>query len=142
VLREADGKSERAIFIIDARGIIRYIDVHEIDNQPSNEVLFAELQQIDPSGKRIAPPLNEAPLPHGGIVLYCTPWCGDCRRARNWLAEHGFAYTEVDISRDPRAKAQVRAWANGNETTPTFDIDGTILVDFKPDLLAEALKVR
>jgi glutaredoxin len=142
VMRETDGKSERAIFIIDARGIIRYIDVHDIDNQPSNEVLFAELQKIDPNAMRFAPPVDEAPLPQGGIVMYCTPWCGDCRRARTWLAEHGLAYTEVDISRDPRARAQVRAWANGNETTPTFDIDGTILVDFKPDLLAEVLKVR
>jgi glutaredoxin len=142
VMREADGKSERAIFILDARGIICYIDVHDIDNQPSNEVLFAELQKIDPSQKGVALPVEDAPLPHGGIVMYCTPWCGDCRRARAWLAERGLAYTEVDISRNPKAKAQVRAWANGNETTPTFDIDGTIIVDFKPDQIAAALAVR
>jgi glutaredoxin len=142
VMREADGKSERAIFILDARGIIRYIDVHDIDNQPSNEILFAELQKIDPSLKGVSLPVEDAPLPHGGIVMYCTPWCGDCRRARAWLAERGLAYTEVDISRSPKAKAQVRAWANGNETTPTFDIDGTIIVDFKPDQISAALAVH
>ncbi len=37
-----EGYSERAIFIIDKDGIIRYIDVHDIDNQPSNEVLRQE----------------------------------------------------------------------------------------------------
>jgi hypothetical protein len=31
-------------------------------------------------------------------------------------------------------------WANGNVTSPTFDIDGTILVDFNEEKLAEALK--
>ena len=39
VLR-AEGFSERAIFIIDKKGIIRYVDVHDIDEQPDNEVLF------------------------------------------------------------------------------------------------------
>jgi glutaredoxin len=142
VFREPEGRSERAIFIIDAQGIIRYIDIHDIDGQPSNEVCFVELRKIDPSAKGVELPADNAPLPHGGIVMYCTPWCGDCKRARAWLGERGLAYTEVDISRSPKAKGQVRAWANGNETTPTFDIDGTIIVDFKPDLLFEALKVH
>jgi len=141
VLREPDGTSERAIFIVDAQGIIRYIDVHNIGHQPSNEVLFAELLKIDPSSQWVDLTVADAPLPRGGIVMYCTPWCSDCRSARNWFAERGLIYTEVDISRHPTAKAQVRAWANGHETTPTFDIDGTIIVDFKPDQLAAVLKI-
>ena len=143
VMREKDGHSERAIFLIDAQGIIRYIDIHDIGNQPSNDVLVAELLRMDPSLKAGAAPATDTdePLPHGGIVLYCTPWCGDCRRAKAWLEERGLAYTEVDISRNARARAQVRAWANGNETTPTFDIDGTIVVDYHLDQLAAALKV-
>src|SRR5512136_2939373 len=43
-----EGHSERAIFMIDKRGIIRYIDIHNIDEQPDNDVLFAELRKIDP----------------------------------------------------------------------------------------------
>ena len=42
VLRQ-EGYSERAIFIIDAEGIIRYIDIHDIDDQPDNNVLFSEV---------------------------------------------------------------------------------------------------
>jgi glutaredoxin len=143
VLRPTEGRSERAIFLIDKNGILRYIDVHDIDTQPDNEVLFAELRKIDPSAASNLPleVPQDAPLPHGGIVMYCTPWCGDCRRARAWLDERGLAYTEVDISRNPKARAQVRAWADGHETTPTFDIDGTILVDFKPERLAQVLGV-
>lgn len=41
-----DGVSERAIFVIDKKGIIRYIDVHDINQRPSLEVLIAELEKI------------------------------------------------------------------------------------------------
>ena len=46
VLR-AEGFTERAIFIIDKKGIIRYIDVHPIGDQPKNSVLFEELKKIE-----------------------------------------------------------------------------------------------
>ena len=37
------GHTERAIFVIDTEGIIRYIDHHDITHEPDVEVLFAEL---------------------------------------------------------------------------------------------------
>ena len=39
-----EGKSERAIFIVDKEGIIRYIDINDIDEQTDNEVLLAEFK--------------------------------------------------------------------------------------------------
>jgi len=45
VLR-ADGTAERALFVIDRKGIIRYIDVHDINRRPSLEVLMAELEKL------------------------------------------------------------------------------------------------
>jgi len=41
-----DGVSERALFIIDQMGIIRYIDVHDINKRPSLEVLVQELEKL------------------------------------------------------------------------------------------------
>ncbi len=139
----AKGYTERAIFIIDAQGIIRYIDIHDIGRQPPNYVLLEELRKIDPVAAANAPVEKEedTPLPTGGIVMYCTPWCDDCKRARAWLAEKGLKYTEVDISRSLRAAKQVRAWANGNQTTPTFEIDGAVIVDFNQAKLEEVLKI-
>ena len=81
-------------------------------------------------------------LPHGGIVMYCTSWCPDCKRARIWLKEHNLPYTEVDINAVPGAPDQLRKWANNTLTTPTFDIDGTIIVDFDLPKLQEKLGVR
>ncbi len=139
LIRDA-GKTERALFIIDAKGIIQYIDIHDIDDQPSNEVLRAELRRIDPKAAAQEPAQAEAPpLPKGGIIMYCSNWCPDCRRARAWLNSKNLTYTEVDVNANPAAAAQVRQWANGNLTTPTFDIDGTIVVDYQIDKLHELL---
>jgi peroxiredoxin len=46
VLR-GDGTAERALFVIDKRGIIRYIDVHDINASPRLEVLIRELEKLD-----------------------------------------------------------------------------------------------
>lgn len=85
---------------------------------------------------------SDESLPHGGIVMYCTSWCPDCRRARVWLKEHNLEYIEIDVEKNPQASAQVKAWAGGNRTTPTFDIDGTIIVNFNLQKLTEALADR
>jgi len=41
-----DGTSERAIFIIDKKGIIRYIDVHDINKRPPLDALVQELEKL------------------------------------------------------------------------------------------------
>jgi glutaredoxin len=139
VLRR-EGYSERAIYIIDPEGVIRYIDVHAIDDQPSNEVLFDELMKVAPNGMNLASVVEEeAELPHGGVVIYCTQWCPDCKNARAWLKSHDIPFREVDIESNTRAARQVREWAGGNQVTPTIDIDGTILIDYNEDRLAELL---
>lgn len=43
----SDGVSERALFVIDKKGIIRYIDVHDINERPRLEVLVGELQKLE-----------------------------------------------------------------------------------------------
>jgi peroxiredoxin (alkyl hydroperoxide reductase subunit C) len=45
VLR-SDGMSERALFVIDKKGIIRYIDVHDINKRPPLEDLIGALEKL------------------------------------------------------------------------------------------------
>ena len=45
VLR-SNGTSERALFIIDKKGIIRYIDVHDINKRPPLEDLVSALEKL------------------------------------------------------------------------------------------------
>jgi len=144
VLR-SEGYTERAIFVIDKQGIIQYIDIHDIDAQPSNLELMQFIWRMDPAAAARRPleslETPSLPLPHGGIVMYCTGWCSDCKRARDWLAQCGLEFTEVDINATPGAAAQVRKWAGGNLVTPTFDIDGTIVVDFNEVKLRQVLGI-
>lgn len=46
VFDEKAGRSERAVFIIDKEGIVRYIDVHDIGEEPDEEQLFEELSKL------------------------------------------------------------------------------------------------
>jgi alkyl hydroperoxide reductase subunit AhpC len=41
-----EGMSERAIFVIDKQGTVRYIDVHELREQPDEAVIFEELAKL------------------------------------------------------------------------------------------------
>jgi hypothetical protein len=45
VLR-AEGITERALFIIDKQGIVRYKDIHPIGDQPRNNELFEALKKV------------------------------------------------------------------------------------------------
>ncbi len=42
----SDGTSERALFVIDKKGIIRYIDVHNINERPPLETLVRQLEKL------------------------------------------------------------------------------------------------
>ncbi len=46
VFREDAGMSERAVFLIDKQGIVRYIDVHDIAEQPDVEQCFEEVGKL------------------------------------------------------------------------------------------------
>ena len=43
----SDGITERALFIIDKKGIIRYIDVHDINKRPRLESIVKELEKLN-----------------------------------------------------------------------------------------------
>jgi glutaredoxin len=121
--------------------VIRYIDIHDIDEQPDNEVLLAELKKIIPDAdEKLKHLYQEDATAEGDLVMYCTPWCPDCRKAREWMKENNITFTEVDISTNLNAARQVRAWGNGYQITPTFDIGGEIVLDFKKERILELTK--
>jgi len=42
----SEGITERALFIVDKKGIVRYKDIHPIADQPKNSELFEALKKI------------------------------------------------------------------------------------------------
>jgi peroxiredoxin (alkyl hydroperoxide reductase subunit C) len=43
----SNGITERALFVVDKKGVIRYIDVHDINKRPSLEILVKELEKLE-----------------------------------------------------------------------------------------------
>jgi mycoredoxin len=54
------------------------------------------------------------------IVMYTTPWCGDCWRAKRLFAALRVPYTEVNVERDPQAANHVRQLNHGMQSVPTI----------------------
>jgi glutaredoxin len=145
VLR-SDGRSERAIFVIDKQGVIRYVDVHDIDLQPDNEELFRVLAEIEPElaavqMQREAPVFSQAEQPQGEVIMYCTSWCPDCRRAREFFRAHHIDYQQINIMHDRAAAQRLREWTGGDEITPTFNIRGTVVVGYSEARLRALLEI-
>jgi glutaredoxin len=144
VLRK-DGRSERALFIVDKEGVVRYVDIHDIDEQPDNEELFKVLRQLEPDAvvpdrpPEVVDVAAPAATKGRNVLLYCRPGCIDCRLARRFLDRNGVRYTEINVRAVPEAEAQVREWTGGPLISPVFDIDGTIVIDFKRSELMKVL---
>jgi mycoredoxin len=64
------------------------------------------------------------------IVMYGTPWCGDCRLAKRVLDQHKVAYRYIDIEQDDAARRYVVEVNRGNQSVPTIVFgDGSVLVE-------------
>ncbi len=72
------------------------------------------------------------------ITVYATSWCGDCRRAKKFMDDHGIAYELVDIDQNADGEAFVKQVNRGNRSVPTIVFpDGSILVEPRNSQLAE-----
>src|SRR5919204_699653 len=64
------------------------------------------------------------------IKMYGTNWCGDCKRAKKFLAEHRIAYDYIDVDQDAGALRIVEQTNAGKRIIPTiFFPDGAVLVE-------------
>ena len=146
--REEDGKSERALFVVDKAGIVRYVDIHDIDDLPDNEEIYNVLRKLEPDAiilerpAEAEPTAEEEPAGQKPVTLYCRPGCIDCRLARRFLDRNNVPYIEVNVRATPSAEAQVREWTGGDLVSPVFDIDGKIVIDFKRAELIKALRLE
>jgi mycoredoxin len=56
------------------------------------------------------------------ITMYSTSWCGDCRRAKQFLKERGVAFKEINIDEDPEAEELIFAVNDGLRKVPTIKV--------------------
>lgn len=77
------------------------------------------------------------------MTVYSTPWCGDCRRTKQFLRERSIQFREVNIDQDAEAEELVLRMNDGRRKVPTLEVDGRYFAcsPFDPHQLAEELKV-
>jgi mycoredoxin len=77
------------------------------------------------------------------VTIYGTPWCGDCRRAKQFLRERGVAFREVNIDEAPDAEKLVLEVNKGLRKVPTLEVEGRYFAcsPFDPYKLADELKI-
>ena len=56
------------------------------------------------------------------IVMYSTPWCGFCVRAKKLLQAKGVTFTDIDVSVEPARKAEMMQ-KSGQRTVPQIWIN-------------------
>lgn len=66
--------------------------------------------------------------PAGEVVLYWRPGCLYSVALRARLSFSRLRYRPVNIAADPAAAAIVRSVADGDETVPTADVAGRVLI--------------
>ncbi len=67
----------------------------------------------------------QAALSATPIIMYSTTWCGVCRRARQFLAENGLQYREIDADTTPDGWAKVEQ-LTGHRGVPVIVVDGEV----------------
>ena len=63
------------------------------------------------------------------VIIYSTPTCHYCHRAKEYLKEKGVEFTDIDVSVDT-VKAQEMVDKSGQMGVPVLDINGTLVIGF------------
>jgi glutaredoxin len=100
------------------------------DNEPSGDSV--EREKAPPGAKEIPAP--------GEVVIFTTPTCGYCKRAKAFFAKHNVAYTEYDIAADPQAKKRFRELKG--KGVPLIYIGKERVVGFNQSRLQRLLGIR
>ncbi|MBN2714491.1 MAG: glutaredoxin family protein [Deltaproteobacteria bacterium] len=77
------------------------------------------------------------------VIMYATPHCPHCKRARRWLLEQKIPYKEINIEQNEAAAAALaqKGQAQGVPTggVPMFEISGRLIPGFDPASIQKAL---
>lgn len=74
------------------------------------------------------------------IVIYGTPWCWDCYRARQFLDKESIRYRWINIDEDREGEQVVLKLNSGMRSVPTIIFrDGSVLVEPSNAILARKL---
>lgn len=74
------------------------------------------------------------------VLVYSTPTCPYCMRAKQFLNENNIPFENFDVSADQR-KAEEMVQKSGQMGVPVIEIDGQIIVGFDQERIKQALGI-
>lgn len=74
------------------------------------------------------------------VIIYSTPTCVYCRLAKQYFAENGITYEEMNVAADQKALSEMVSKSH-QMGVPVIDVDGEVFVGFDKEGLARALEI-
>ncbi len=75
------------------------------------------------------------------VLVFTTPTCPWCSRAKSFLRESKIPYKEIDVSKDRRAAADL-VKRSGQMGVPVIEIDGRIVIGFDQKKISQLLGLK
>ena len=73
------------------------------------------------------------------VVLYSTPTCGYCNKAKDYLKSKNVPFQEYNVAQDMR-RADEMVKKSGQMGVPVLDVNGKIIIGFNQPEIDKALK--
>ena len=75
------------------------------------------------------------------VIVYSTPTCPFCIRAKQYLKDNKIQFEDIDVSEN-HDKAQEMIKKSGQMGVPVLEIGSAIIVGFDKDKIKEALDIK
>ena len=75
------------------------------------------------------------------VTVYTTPSCSWCNTLKTYLRQHGIAYQEIDVSRDPKLAEELVS-RTGQQGVPQINIGGEWIVGFNKNRINSLLGIQ
>lgn len=72
------------------------------------------------------------------VLIYSTPQCVYCTKAKEFLRARKQRYSEKDVGKDLDARKEMIT-ISGQMGVPVIVVDDRVMVGFNPDMLSKAL---
>lgn len=73
------------------------------------------------------------------VIVYSTPACPWCRKAKEFLQHHKVAFKDFDVSADSKARKEMIK-KSGQIGVPVLDIKGTIIIGYDECVIRAVLR--
>jgi len=72
------------------------------------------------------------------VIVYSTTTCPYCAYAKDYFKQKGISFEDKNVGED-RSAAQEMILKSGQMGVPVIDINGEIIIGFRPDVFEELL---